>query len=496
MDVPLFLVADPTEKEYNLAQFKVNLQNAGKFSSVDGAQQAMQVVSDDLAAEKTGVAALAASAAQTPSVAPTEFKLHLATKDHAEWEGELVNKEDKNTRYPTPRNYYILLQRDKDKKYGKHGRFIVRLIKDQYLFGKKREVAKRKVEDQTKEAIKEQERLRKLTQDSLQGNLKAPRIIGGASKRSRDDEKYEEVKPLSATGDDFESPGGQRSAARVVNRSIDDDGISEWNNYNREAAGMTDSSDLRFTDAFDPDEEGADFGDEGGDYCGGDNEGMEIDDDPYVDTGYAGAMSDDDEDDDDDLTKRTKKADDSAEVDPTAFFRNAEHDSRAADEEEKKQFEDYFSRFHATEILKSNVPLPDKYSQEVLNHFLSKNKITKDVPLGRRNFLNVLRAWDNSLEKRRELLEVCSKIIKIAYESQAIITVDTLLDIFQRCKGGIGITKTMPKQRILRNLEKAVGASEYREQKGKIDQLFREKLQRVVLPNGDVEWALTAKSTS
>ena len=257
-ETPLYLVANPSDGlEFNLARFKENVQNAGNYPSL----------SDDATELK-------------PGDGPTsQYKLNLFTKG-PDWQGERLNRDHRYGRR-APTNYYVLLKHDRDKKFGKNGRFILQLVRHQYLFGRLRDIKTKEVEEQDREARKEQDNLERSERKS--GKSKpAKGLAGKLAKRLRANDT---AHTFSATGD-TESPSTDRTtrARRFTSKlGADDDGLTEFFNYTREAGAMTDSADLVRASDFNKDDQELDFGDEGMDYCGGDNETMEETPDDYLD---------------------------------------------------------------------------------------------------------------------------------------------------------------------------------------------------------------------
>eukprot|EP00750_Incisomonas_marina_P006458 INCI14562.1.p1 GENE.INCI14562.1~~INCI14562.1.p1 ORF type:complete len:314 (+),score=76.97 INCI14562.1:31-942(+) len=283
-DLPLHLVASG-DIEFNLAKFKENKQNAGRYPSMDDEQLPLREEGD--------------KAAQ---------RLILSAKTGT-WEGEQLNQFTR-TGYgrSAPQNYYMLLKRDKNKKYGKNGRCIVHLVTGQYLFGRKRDVEIKDVEDQEKEARKEQDRLDRKIAAERSGTSREERRFGRVVKRARRDDL---AAAPSVTGDGYTaargagSGGGSGKKGRFTGRFGDDDGTSEFFNYSGEAGAMTNSAQLIQASEFNPVDEAVDFGDENVDYmAGGDNEGMEDDPNAYIDdTGPVASDPSDSEDEEENKAK-------------------------------------------------------------------------------------------------------------------------------------------------------------------------------------------------
>ena len=212
---------------------------------------------------------------------------------------------------------------------------------------------------------------------------------------------------------------------------------------------------------------------------------------------HGGQLSDDDDidtdDDDNDKTgdgEVTKK-------------NTRENDSESDNDEEedgkdgtnfKSRFEELLGKYHTNILLESEAPLDKTVAEEVFRHFLQKNNLTDSVTQGRLEFLTHLRTWDNSVEKSQRLLTTCFNFIRVQQETaRRTITVDTFKEIFRRTKGGVGPAFKLTKQRIIENLQKDVGIKLYREQASKVDQIFRESMQRDTDNNGEVVFSINIK---
>ena len=472
-DLPLHLVASG-DIEFNLAKFKENKQNAGRYPSMDDEQLPLREEGD--------------KAAQ---------RLILSAKTGT-WEGEQLNQFTR-TGYgrSAPQNYYMLLKRDKNKKYGKNGRCIVHLVTGQYLFGRKRDVEIKDVEDQEKEARKEQDRLDRKIAAERSGTSREERRFGRVVKRARRDDL---AAAPSVTGDGYTaargagSGGGSGKKGRFTGRFGDDDGTSEFFNYSGEAGAMTNSAQLIQASEFNPVDEAVDFGDENVDYmAGGDNEGMEDDPNAYIDdTGPVASDPSDSEDEEENKAKENaasqeeKKDEEEDEGD----------DGGESSDDGGQHFESLFGDFHATKMLESNHALSEKDAKEIFEVFLRKNNVVNPVPRGRDDFLRHLTSWDNSRQMRQRLLDTCSKIILLDQEKSTTITLHTVRNIFRRCVGGTGPNNKMTKESIVDNLKKDVGATFYRQQKSKVDQIFRESLQREADASGVFKYSLAARDAS
>lgn len=481
-DLPLHLVAGG-DIEYNLAKFKENKQNAGRYPSMDDEQLPMRVEGD--------------KATQ---------RLILSAKTGT-WEGEPLNQFTRTGfGRSAPQNYYMLVKRDKNKKYGKNGRCIVHLVTGQYLFGRKRDVQIKDVEDQEKEARKEQDRLDRKMEAERSGTSREERRFGRVVKRARRDDL---AAAPSVTGDGYTAArdagseggggGGGGKKGRFTGRFGDDDGTSEFFNYSGEAGAMTNSAKLIRASDFNPVDEAVDFGDENVDYmAGGDNEGMEDDPNAYVDdTGpVASDPSDSEDEEEENKAKENAGSQDENKGDGDGEDDGDDDGGESSDDGGGQHFEGLFGDFHATKMLESNHALSEQDAKEIFEVFLRKNNVVNPVPRGRDDFLRHLTSWDNSRQMRQRLLDTCSKIILLDQEKSTTITLHTVRNIFRRCVGGTGPNNKMTKEAIIDNLKKDVGATFYRQQKSKVDQIFRESLQREADPSGVFKYSLAARDAS
>lgn len=241
----LFLVPSGTNcVEYNLARFKENVQNSGHYPSVDDTQQPMK--------------SLDGTEVDPPLLLPTK---------NGNWEGECVNKREYNRygRRRSTHNHYVMIEHKKGSQYGPDGRFVMHLVRQEYLFGRRREIVTKAVEEQEKDVKKQQEATIKSNQTKRKTKVgRALQALEQKRKRLSDPDSVDSLmRPPSPS-----SRRGKRG---------DDDGISMFYQYEREGIYLTKAND------HEKDVEDVDHGDEDINACGGDNEGMEINQDDYVD---------------------------------------------------------------------------------------------------------------------------------------------------------------------------------------------------------------------
>ena len=247
---------------------------------------------------------------------------------------------------------------------------------------------------------------------------------------------------------------------------------------------------------------------------------------------HGGQLSDDDDSDEDAAGEPKQEEEDESDAEHEGSSEDEDPDEESSEDDEEAQFQELLGKYHANKVLESQYPLSSNDSLEVFQQFLQRNNLTDTVPQGKQRMLrygpfsfeqlaelssshklyvhvvlyafadgfcvvSLLRSWDNSSDKRQQLLVTCADFIVVERQkARSTITLDTFRGIFRRCVGGVGPAFRMPKERIIENLKKDVGPKLYREQKSKVNQIFREAMQRVADENGDWVFSLSAKASN
>lgn len=161
---------------------------------------------------------------------------------------------------------------------------------------------------------------------------------------------------------------------------------------------------------------------------------------------------------------------------------------------ERARFIELLDEFHANHVLLSQGPLSPEDAEEVFNKFRTRNNLggEHEVPIARDHFLAQLTKWKNTPGKRKAFLAICDNYKAVYLDKQrSQISLETFKRIYRRCVGDFGKSFKLSKERILERLREEVGPRNFKAQKNKIAQIFRESLQLVDTDNGKDLYVIT-----